>query len=566
MQVLVFFYQYTANKNINGPGWWLMWSAAESLGFILILLRNIQSLLHIVIIFQNPLILAGTIFIYIGVIKFFGKKINLKFLITFFSLYLVLHLFFFIVKDDIVVRSIIFSAGISIISFLTAASIYRNKNHPVDLTANLNIAIFILHGMIFSYRTVILLSRTPVIDVFEPTLFNILPYADALIVSLLWTFGFIIMLNQKLTSEISESKSRFELIFNTSPDAALISRLDDGLIVDFNESFTRIAGYTKDDIIGRSTLDLQIWKNLTDRTEIIKHLDEKGYCENLEVQFQRKGGVEFTGLFSATIITLGGFQHILSVTRDITDRKKADEEIRIKNKELKRINIEKDKLFSVIAHDLRSPLTAFMGLSEMMVEELPFMSIQELQKIAGDMKKSSDNLFGLLENLLEWSKVEQGLIRFNPESTLLLPLVTESLSRVIESARIKNIDISCNIPAGMMIYADKNVFHTIIRNLVSNAIKFTDQGGIIIISSIFTESQNVKISVKDSGIGMNPAIIDNLFKLDSQINREGTSGEPSTGLGLILCKGFIEKHGGEIWVESQEGIGSIFHFTIPSPV
>jgi PAS domain S-box-containing protein len=342
--------------------------------------------------------------------------------------------------------------------------------------------------------------------------------------------------------------------------------LDDGLIVDFNESFTRIAGYTKDDIIGRSTLDLQIWKNLTDRTEIIKHLDEKGYCENLEVQFQRKGGVEFTGLFSATIITLGGFQHILSVTRDITDRKKADEEIRIKNKELKRINIEKDKLFSVIAHDLRSPLTAFMGLSEMMVEELPFMSIQELQKIAGDMKKSSDNLFGLLENLLEWSKVEQGLIRFNPESTLLLPLVTESLSRVIESARIKNIDISCNIPAGMMIYADKNVFHTIIRNLVSNAIKFTDQGGIIIISSIFTESQNVKISVKDSGIGMNPAIIDNLFKLDSQINREGTSGEPSTGLGLILCKGFIEKHGGEIWVESQEGIGSIFHFTIPSPV
>jgi PAS domain S-box-containing protein len=566
MQVLVFFYQYTANKNINGPGWWLMWSAAESLGFILILLRNIPSLLHIVIVFQNPLILAGTIFIYLGVMRFFNKEINLKFLISFFSVYLVVHFYFILIQDNIVIRSIIFSAGISIISFLTAISIYRNKTRPVYLTANLNVGIFILHGIIFSYRTVVLISSAPVTDMFAPTLFNIIPYADALIVSLLWTFGFIIMLNQKLTSEISESKSRFELIFNTSPDAALISRLDDGLIIDFNQSFTRIAGYTKKDITGSSTLDLQIWKNQAERAEFIRHLNEKGYCENLEVLFQRKGGVEFTGLISANIIILGGFPHILSVTRDITDRKKADEEIRDKNEELKRINIEKDKLFSVIAHDLRSPLTAFMGLSEMMLEELPSMSIQELQSIVGNMKKSSGNLYGLLENLLEWAKVEQGLVRFNPESTPLLPLVNESLSRVIESARTKNIDISFNIPAELMIYADKNVFHTIIRNLVSNAIKFTDRGGKIMISSILTENHKVEISIKDSGIGMNLAIINNLFKLDTQVNREGTKGEPSTGLGLILCKGFIEKHGGEIWVESEEGIGSVFHFTIPSPV
>jgi PAS domain S-box-containing protein len=564
VQVLVFIYQYIATKNINGPGWWLTWSAVETIGFFIILARNMQSIRPFVLIIQDTALLAGTIFLYIGVVRFFDKKVNYKFLIFFFSGFLLIHLFFLIIKDDLLMRSFIFAFCISVISYVTAFTIYRNKTTPILLTANLNTSIFLIHGSIFAYRSVMILIGTPIPDMFEPTLFNFLPYADALIVSLLWTFGLIIMLNQKLNSEIRETTSKFELIFNTSPDAALISRLDDGMIVDFNETFTQIAGYKKEDIKGNSTLDLQFWKNPSDRISIIDKLNEHGYCENQEIQFHRKGGEEFTGLFSAKIITLNGIPHILSVTRDITRRKKADEEIRLKNEELKKINMEKDKLFSVIAHDLRNPITAFMGLSEMMADKLSDITKEEIQKMAIRMKDSSSNLFGLLENLLEWSKVEQGMIRYYPELTPLLPLTEESVSKLIDSARLKGIEITTVVEPEISILSDKNIFQTILRNLISNAVKFTPRNGIISVSAKALDVKFVEISVKDTGIGMSREIVDNLFKLDSQTNRLGTNGEPSTGLGLILCKGFIEKQGGRIRVESEAGRGSTFHFTVPS--
>lgn len=562
IQVLIFSYQYSAIKGIKGLGWWWLWSATETFGFLIILLRTVPALIHIVIIFQDIILFSGTLFLYVGVMKFFDRKINLKFLISFFALFVILHLSFIFIKDDITARSLIFATSISAISFITAASIYRNKTKPIELTANLNTAIFVLHGIIFAWRSIMIISGTRFDDMFENSLFNLLPYIDSLIASLLWTFGLIIMLNQKLNGEISETKSRFELIFYNSPVAAAISRMNDGKLIDFNETFSKIAGYTREDITGRSTLEIHFWKNPLARSEMIKILKDKGYCENLEVQLLHKGGIDFTGLFSARVISLGGVPHILSVTRDITEMKRADEEMRLKNEELKKINIEKDKFFSIIAHDLRNPFTAFMGYSEMMVEELPSMTMDQIKDIATNLRNTSTNLFGLLENLLEWSKAEQGMIRVNPVSVSLLPLITESISKIIDSASAKRISIDYFISDELNAYADTHIFQTVIRNLVSNAVKFTPEGGKIVIAAKEYQDSGVEISVTDSGIGMSPEMVQNLFRLDGQINRKGTRGEPSTGLGLILCKGFIEKLGGRIWVESQEGSGSVFHFTI----
>jgi signal transduction histidine kinase len=190
--------------------------------------------------------------------------------------------------------------------------------------------------------------------------------------------------------------------------------------------------------------------------------------------------------------------------------------------------------------------------------------MEEIHNIAVSLKNSSTDLFGLLENLLDWSREEQGMIRFNPENQRLLPLINESLSRLSYTAKAKGIELICSIDEQSIVYADKNVLQSVIRNLVSNAIKFTAEGGKITISSMNKSDSFVEISVKDSGIGMTREMIGNLFKLDTQINRPGTKGEPSTGLGLILCKGFIEKHGGKMNLESEEGKGTIFRFTIPS--
>jgi PAS domain S-box-containing protein len=258
-----------------------------------------------------------------------------------------------------------------------------------------------------------------------------------------------------------------------------------------------------------------------------------------------------------------GKKAMLEIFIDITNRKNAENEIHLKNQQLQKLNAEKDKFFSIIAHDLRSPFNSFLGYTEMMVDEMDNMSLKEIQLMAVDMKKSANNLYYLLENLLEWSRLQRGITTFNPVLFLLSPQIAENLHSVLESANKKVIDFSFEIPENIEVFADKNMFSSIIRNLTSNAVKFTPEGGKIKLSTKVTDEDSVEISIADSGIGMSKEMIDNLFISNGLANRKGTNGEPSTGLGLIICKDFIEKHGGKIWVESIEGNGSTFYFTIP---
>lgn len=240
-----------------------------------------------------------------------------------------------------------------------------------------------------------------------------------------------------------------------------------------------------------------------------------------------------------------------------------EEEIKNQNDKLQELNATKDKFFSIIAHDLRSPFNSFLGMTQFMSEELPSLKMSQIQEIAVKMSKSANNLYRLLENLLHWSSMQQGLIPFNPEIVQLLPVVDESITMVLEPAKFKGIEINCNIPDDVVVFSDTNLLQTVIRNLVSNAVKFTPKGGKVSLSAKATTDSNIEISIQDSGIGMNQALLNDLFKLDVKTTRKGTNGEPSTGLGLLLCKEFVEKHGGQIRAESEVGIGSTFRFTLP---
>ena len=255
---------------------------------------------------------------------------------------------------------------------------------------------------------------------------------------------------------------------------------------------------------------------------------------------------------------------------DITEQKQAlelarmsEQEIKLKNEELRKINAEKDKFFSIIAHDLRSPFTGFLGLTQIMAEDITSLTTDEIHKIAVNMRDSTANLFRLIENLLHWARIQQGLIPFNPETLQLFSIIDESIAMVMEHSNNKEIDLVYDIPGDLEVYADSNILQTVIRNIVSNAVKFTHKGGKISVSAKPSYGKMIEISVKDSGIGMSCSMIDHLFRLDVQANRKGTEGETSTGLGLLLCKEFVEKLGGKIWVESEEGHGSDFKFTLP---
>jgi signal transduction histidine kinase len=264
-------------------------------------------------------------------------------------------------------------------------------------------------------------------------------------------------------------------------------------------------------------------------------------------------------------LKFGGVDYITKPFRaeEISARVKTHIKLRRQSIELQELNVTKDRFFSIIAHDLRGPMGGFMGLTDLLTEELSNMSMAEIQEFLWSMRDSATNLFKLLENLLQWARVQQGGIIFSRERVLFRPIVTESLEMIQESAKKKGITIICDISDQLEVFADGNLIQTVIRNLVSNAVKFSTRGGTVNISAKTTEDESVEISVKDMGIGMNPYMVENLFRIDVKNGRPGTEGEQSTGLGLLLCKEFIEKHGGHIRVESEVGKGSVFTFNIP---
>ncbi len=179
------------------------------------------------------------------------------------------------------------------------------------------------------------------------------------------------------------------------------------------------------------------------------------------------------------------------------------------------------------------------------------------------MKGSAVNLYRLLDNLLEWSRNQKGVTEYNPEVFSLSKVINECIKTSVDQAKLKDINCEINVYEKMFVYADIHMVETICRNLSSNAVKYTPRGGHMSVSTQLAEGNFIEISVTDSGIGMSPEIIDSLFRIDRSFKRSGTEGEPSSGLGLLLCKDFVEKNRGRIWVESTEGEGSTFTFTLP---
>jgi predicted ATPase/signal transduction histidine kinase len=248
---------------------------------------------------------------------------------------------------------------------------------------------------------------------------------------------------------------------------------------------------------------------------------------------------------------------------EISYRKQAEEEVKLKNKALQKIIAEKDKFFSIIAHDLKSPFNSILGFSELLVEEAGEKNFEKMEKHAVLIHRSSKRAMDLLLNLMEWAQSQTGRIIFAPEIFNFYELIDKIVLMFESAALQKNVQIKKNVPPKTFGYADKAMVSTILRNLISNAIKFSHPGGEISVSVIKNENGLV-VAVNDTGIGIPHEIIDKLFQIDQNITTSGTQKEQGTGLGLILCKEFVEKHGGEISVESEPGKGSTFYFNIPN--
>lgn len=258
------------------------------------------------------------------------------------------------------------------------------------------------------------------------------------------------------------------------------------------------------------------------------------------------------------------FQHEEVVARVNTHLtlQRQQQQLRQQAEQLRVLNAEKDRFLSMIAHDLRSPFSTLRLLIGVAAENIEGSGQGELENLLNLLKKSSENVYTLLENLLTWSQIQQGVIKYRPQPIYLQKLIGQNMTLLKPHADQKQITISNAVSAEALAYGDYNMIDAVVRNLLSNAIKFTYPGGRITFSAQRDEPW-ITVAVTDTGIGIEAENIPKLFRAGSMYKRKGTAREQGTGLGLILCKEFIEKHNGQIWIESEAGKGSTFEFTLP---
>ncbi len=278
------------------------------------------------------------------------------------------------------------------------------------------------------------------------------------------------------------------------------------------------------------------------------------------------------------------------ITRDITDLKEAENKIKQYIRELefnkslveekadeleklnkklsssetklKQLNANKDKFFSIISHDLRSPFSSLLGFADFIKSEIDELDKEEIKQYLNTLSKSAQGIYKLLDNLLHWSSLQTGRLEYNPEKLDLKELILNIVSLYKSKALEKEISLIKNINGETYVYADNNMIDTVIRNLINNSIKFTEKGGEIVLKTI-SKDDKIVVSISDNGVGISSDDLNKLFKIEEHFSNFGTSNESGTGLGLILCKEFIEKNGGKIWVQSKEGEGTTFSFCLP---
>jgi signal transduction histidine kinase len=271
-------------------------------------------------------------------------------------------------------------------------------------------------------------------------------------------------------------------------------------------------------------------------------------------------------LFTVIIACLRTYDSMMTVEdfrRSLEDKvRERTRELVESQRQLEQANAAKDRFFSIFTHDLSNPFTAIHTMAELLKDNYTEFDEDSRMDIVQRMHESSTHIYGLLHSLLEWSRTQTGRISFEPQELDLVGLIRETSMVLSANAHQKNIAVAFELPEELTVYADERMMSTVVRNLMSNAIKFTHEGGKVTVQAD-GDSEGIELSVTDNGVGMEPDAIERLFELDATRTTRGTANEKGTGLGLLVCKEFVEKHGGRIDVESTPGKGSRFRVTIP---
>ncbi len=403
-------------------------------------------------------------------------------------------------------------------------------------------------------------------------------------------------------SSLADSEQQVRTILDHTAEG-LITIGEDGIVTTFNPAAEKLFGYSTDEMIGKNISLLMEEADAKAHDGHVRKYIETGKAKILgigprQVSARRKDGTVIPIALNISEFHQGGERRFIGTIRDITEQKAVEEALKQHEEYLKRqivelrdkeerleaqgmelvelaestalmrdeldtLNKRKDKFFSIIAHDLKSPFNALLGFSSILQSRGMEMEKQQVVEYGDLIHQSAGQAFKLLEDLLDWARLQMGRMDFDPQHLDISDEIGKSISLFQSVARAKNIELKSDCKTGLNVHADRHMVNTILRNLINNAIKFTPEDGEITLSVRPSGEWN-EISVTDNGVGIPADKLDRLFHIEEKITTKGTNGETGTGLGLHLCRELIERHGGEISFDSTEGAGSTFRFTLPA--
>ncbi|MDD4205705.1 MAG: PAS domain-containing protein, partial [Candidatus Delongbacteria bacterium] len=324
VQTVIFAQQYLKNKEAKEIRWWFLWSALLSVSFALVLMRGSSSLFlrNLVITLQNVFMTASAASLYLGTVKFFGRKVHYYKHIAAIIFLTFVYILFTFAHYDPYYRSILTNSYLAFYVLAAAYYLFKKQRYKRYSIIPVLISAFLILGIMLVLRVAYIASGSlhPE-NMFVDHPLNYLSYLVLLGTSVVFTFSFVVLLNERLSEKINEAKDHFELLFSLSPDDIAITRLSDGLILNINESYSKITGYSKSEAIGKTTTEINLWIEPEQRKKFVKEIEDKGICNNFEVDFKAKDGRIVSGLLSARVIDISGKKHIISTNRDITKLK-----------------------------------------------------------------------------------------------------------------------------------------------------------------------------------------------------------------------------------------------------
>ena len=380
----------------------------------------------------------------------------------------------------------------------------------------------------------------------------------------------------KVERSLQEAKDKYINLFHELKNTVYESSTD-GKLLDINPAGVRLFGFdSKEELLDVNIAD-DLYVNSEDREILKAEIEKTGFVKNYEIKVKNKNGEHKIVLETSTTLkdSSGKIIAYQGILRDVTDEKRHEElmgkyvadlaevnmQLRNSEIELKKLDAEKDKFFSIIAHDLKSPFNSLLNLSEFLVEDISDLTMEEVKSFSREINRSAQNVFNHIVNLLQWSQIKTGGLEQVVENVALSSFVNSTIALIEGNAAKKNISVQNDIDTRLFFTGDRNMINSIFLNLITNSIKFTPRNGLIKITTDENDKM-ITVMVMDNGIGMSDENVEKLFRIDKHFTTSGTSNELGTGLGLILCKELIEKNNGKIWVKSEEGVGTTFFFTL----